>query len=208
MMTAMKSLCVFCGSARGRDPRFVAAARELGGELGRRGVALVWGAGRVGLMGEVADAVLAAAGRIVGVIPDFLRTAEVCHPALKPSDLVVTEDLFERKRRLIELADAFAILPGGLGTLDELFEVVALAQLKRHAKPCGLLNVAGFFDPLLAHLRASVEAEFITARALAALRVHADVRALLDDLADRAKGASGPKGADGADPAEGAAAAE
>src|SRR5262247_1449212 len=145
---------VFCGSSSGVDPRHRDAAREFGRELAARGVALVWGAGRVGLMGEVADAALAGGGRLVGVIPGFLRTAELCHPAIKPYDLVVTDDLYERKRRMVELADAFAILPGGLGTLDELFEVVALAQLRRHDKPCALLNVAGFFDPLLAHLRA------------------------------------------------------
>jgi hypothetical protein len=183
----LQSLCVFCGSASGRDPRFVAAARELGGELGRRGITLVWGGGRVGLMGEVADAALAAGGRLVGVIPAFLRTAELCHPAIRPEDLVVTEDLFERKRRLIELADAFAVLPGGLGTLDELFEVVALAQLERHAKPCGLLNVAGFFDPLLAHLQATVAAGFVAGRHVAALRVHAGVKALLEELQELAR---------------------
>jgi uncharacterized protein (TIGR00730 family) len=183
----LRSLCVFCGAATGVDPRFVAAARQLGEELGRRGITLVWGAGRVGLMGEVADAALAAGGRLVGVIPGFLRTAELCHPAIRPYDLVVTEDLFERKRMLIDLADAFAILPGGLGTLDELFEVVALAQLKRHEKPCGLLDVAGFFDPLLAHLRGAVEKGFLDARHLAALRVHSEVPALLEDL-ERATG--------------------
>jgi uncharacterized protein (TIGR00730 family) len=178
----LHSLCVFCGSASGNDPRFVAAARELGRELGRRGIALVWGAGRVGLMGEVADAVLAAGGRLIGVIPGFLRTAELCHPAIRPEDLVVTDDLFERKRVMVERADAFAILPGGLGTLDELFEVIALAQLKRHAKPCGLLDVAGFFAPLRAHLAATVAAGFTEARHVDALRVHAEVATLLDDL--------------------------
>jgi uncharacterized protein (TIGR00730 family) len=181
----LRSLGVFCGAASGRDPCFAAAARRLGAELGRRGITLVWGAGRVGLMGEVADATLAAGGRLVGVIPGFLRTAELCHPAIRPGDLFVTEDLFERKRRMIERADAFAILPGGLGTLDELFEVVALAQLRRHEKPCALLNVAGFFDPLLAHLRATVAAGFVDGRHVAALRVHSGVEALLDDLTGR-----------------------
>jgi uncharacterized protein (TIGR00730 family) len=173
---------VFCGSSTGLDPRHRVAAREFGKELAVRGLALVWGAGRVGLMGEVADAALAAGGRLIGVIPGFLRTAELCHPAILPADLFVTEDLFERKRRMIELADAFAILPGGLGTLDELFEVVALAQLRRHEKPCALLNVGGFFDPLLAHLRASVAAGFVAEHHVAALRVHAEVGALLDGL--------------------------
>jgi len=173
---------VFCGSSYGVDPRHRAAARELGGALAERGIALVWGAGRVGLMGEVADAVLAGGGRLVGVIPGFLRTAELCHPAIRPYDLVVTDDLFERKRRMVELSDAFAILPGGLGTLDELFEVVALAQLRRHEKPCALLDVGGFFEPLLAHLRASVAAGFVAERHVAALRVHSEVGALLDEL--------------------------
>ena len=178
----IRSVGVFCGSALGVDPRPRAAARELGAALAARGLALVWGAGRVGLMGEVADAALAGGGRLIGVIPGFLRTAELCHPAILPADLFVTEDLFERKRRMVELADAFAILPGGLGTLDELFEVIALAQLRRHDKPCALLNVGGFFDPLLAHLRASVAAGFVAERHVSALRVHAEVGALLDGL--------------------------
>lgn len=178
----IRAIGVFCGSALGVDPRHRAAAREFGKELAARGLALVWGAGRVGLMGEVADAVLAGGGRLIGVIPAFLRTAELCHPAIRPADLFVTEDLFERKRRMIELADAFAILPGGLGTLDELFEVVALRQLGRHHKPCALLDVAGFFDPLLAHLRASVAAGFVAEAHVDALHVHSEVGALLDDL--------------------------
>jgi len=178
----IRSVGVFCGSALGVDPRPRAAARELGAALAARGLALVWGAGRVGLMGEVADAALAGGGRLIGVIPGFLRTEELCHPAILPADLFVTDDLYERKRRMIELADAFAILPGGLGTLDELFEVIALAQLRRHDKPCALLNVGGFFDPLLAHLRASVAAGFVAEHHVAALRVHSEVGALLDGL--------------------------
>lgn len=179
------SVTVFCGSRRGRDPRHAAAARELGGELARRGITLVWGAGRVGLMGEVADAALAAGGRVRGVIPGFLRTEELLHPQLPPADLVVTSTLFERKRLLIEAADAFVVLPGGLGTLDELFEVITLQQLGQlqEPAPCGLLNVAGYFEGQLAQLERAVAEGFCDRRHVDALRVETSVVALLDRLA-------------------------
>ncbi|MSR47036.1 MAG: TIGR00730 family Rossman fold protein [Planctomycetes bacterium] len=185
-----RAVTVFCGSRHGHDPRYAAAARELGVALVRRGITLVWGAGRVGLMGEVADAVLAAGGHVRGVIPDFLRTEELLHPGIAPGDLAVTETLFERKRLLIESADAFVVLPGGLGTLDELFEVVTLRQLRRPAGPCGLLNVAGYFDPLLAQLERSVSEGFVDRAHVDALLVEADGERLLAALEARAAAGS------------------
>lgn len=180
----LAAVTVFCGSRHGNDARFAAAARELGTALARRSIRLVWGAGRVGLMGEVADALLAAGGSAHGVIPGFLRTEELVHPRLGPAELSITADLFERKRLLVAHADAFVVLPGGLGTLDELFEVLTLRQLARGCGPCGMLNVAGYFDPLLAHLRRSVEAGFVDAVHVDALRVADAVEPLLDTLAD------------------------
>jgi uncharacterized protein (TIGR00730 family) len=184
----VRALAAFCGSSPGRDPRHRAAAHALGGELARRGIALVYGGGRVGLMGELADAVFAAGGRVIGVIPAFLQGAELLHPRLAPPDLFVTGTLFKRKEIMIEQADAFVTLPGGLGTLDELFEVLTLAQLGRHRKPCALLNVGGFFDPLLAQLRRAVEEEFLAARHAELLLVGEEPGALLDLLAARTAG--------------------
>jgi uncharacterized protein (TIGR00730 family) len=180
----IRTVTVFCGSRCGHDPRHAMAARELGVELARRGMKLHWGAGRVGLMGVVADAVLAAGGSVSGVIPEFLRTEELLHPRLGPGDLAVTESLFERKRLLVEPADAFVVLPGGLGTLDELLEVLTLRQLHRLPRhpPCGMLNVAGYFDPLLAQFERAVEAGFCDRAHVEALRVGRDAASLLDQL--------------------------
>lgn len=184
----LDAVTLFCGARCGRDPAYAEAARAFGREVARRGIALWFGAGRIGLMGEAADAALAAGGRVVGVIPEFLKSEEVVHPRLAGDDLVVTRTLFERKRRLIEPARAFVVLPGGLGTLDELFEVVTLRQLKEIEAPCGLLDVRGFFQPLLAHLRRSVEEGFLDAAHLEALLVADDAATLLDRLDARAAG--------------------
>jgi uncharacterized protein (TIGR00730 family) len=179
----LRAVTVFCGSSVGHDPRHREAARELGAELVRRDLTLVYGGGRVGLMGELADAVFAAGGHVVGVIPGFLGTKELLHPRIAAADLVVTETLFERKDVLIARGDAFVVLPGGLGTLDELFEVVTLAQLRRHGKPCGLLDVGGFFESLLEHLRRAVDAGFVEPRHVALLEVEREPALLLDRLA-------------------------
>lgn len=181
----LRAVAVFCGSSLGRDDGPRAAARALGDELLRRDLTLVYGGGRVGLMGLLADRVLHGGGRVVGVIPSFLQTREVAHPDLHPPDLVVTDTLFARKEVLIERADAFVALPGGLGTLDELFEVVTLAQLGRHAKPCGLLDVDGYFAPLLAQLRVMAERGFLSPGHAGLLRVHGDPAELLDELERR-----------------------
>jgi len=158
---ALRRVCVFCGSSPGRDPRHVEAARELGTELARRGIELVTGGGGTGMMGAVADAVLAAGGRVQGVIPRLLVQREVAHRALTRLHLVDT--MHERKALMAELSDAFVALPGGLGTLDELFEALTWAQLGIHTKPIGVLDVAGYFGPLRALIEHAIEGGFIPA---------------------------------------------
>jgi len=146
----MTSVCVFCGSAVGANPAFAAAAHETGTELARRGLTLVYGGGRVGLMGAVATAALGAGGTVVGVIPRALSAKEIAFDEV--TELIVVESMHARKALMADRADAFVALPGGFGTLDELFEILTWAQLRIHARPVGLLNVAGFFTPLLAWL--------------------------------------------------------
>jgi len=174
-------LCVFCGSSSGRNPAFTAAAEELGCELARRGLGLVYGGGNVGLMGVVADAVLDAGGEAIGVIPEALMAREVGHLGL--TKLHIVRSMHERKALMAELADGFVALPGGFGTFEEFFEVVTWAQLGFHAKPCALLNVTGFFDPLLRLLDGAVTDGFIQPAARQSVMVECTVPALLDRLA-------------------------
>ncbi|MBE9008684.1 TIGR00730 family Rossman fold protein [Pseudanabaenaceae cyanobacterium LEGE 13415] len=143
----MRSVCVFCGSSMGRNPEYEKAAIELGTAIANRGMALVYGGGNVGLMGVVADAALSAGGEVFGVIPEFLVSKELAHRGL--TRLETVETMHDRKARMVELADAFIALPGGYGTLEEFCEVLTWAQLGLHQKPHGLLNIAGYYDPLL-----------------------------------------------------------
>lgn len=146
-MARRPALCVFCGSSHGRDPEYTKAARRFGALMAQHGFDLVFGGGGVGLMGELAVAVHQGGGKVTGIIPDFLRHVE---PPLKiANELVITKTMGERKRRMFEAADAFVVLPGGLGTLDELAEAFTGAQLRLHAKPIVLVNVNGYFDPFL-----------------------------------------------------------
>lgn len=174
----MARICVFTGSSLGDDPAFAAGARALGAALPHRGHGLVYGGGRVGLMGVLAQAVLDGGGEVTGVIPRFMESKEVAHTGLTRLEWV--DSMHARKARMAELADAFVALPGGWGTLDELFEILTWAQLGLHAKPVALLNLCGFFDPLLAHLRAAVQAGFVRTAHLDLLRVAADPAALLE----------------------------
>ncbi len=176
----MPRLCVFCGSRTGDAPRYADAARQLGAALSRRGVGLVFGAGHVGLMGVLADAVLACGGEAIGVIPQSLVDAELAHDRLTRLEIVGT--MHERKARMADLADAFLALPGGYGTLEELFEVVTWKQLRLHAKPIGLWNVAGFFDPLLAWVERAIADDFVRPANRDLLIVGDDVEAVLDLL--------------------------
>ena len=155
----MKRVCVFCGSASGRDPRYRESAEELGRLLAARELELVFGGGSVGLMGVVADEVLARGGRVTGVIPEALMAREVGHRQVQ--DLRVVPDMHARKALMAELADAFVSLPGGYGTLEELFEVATWAQLGLHVKPLGLLNVAGFYDDLVRQLDRAIAEGFV-----------------------------------------------
>lgn len=155
----LESLCLFCGSNRGGRPEYADAALQLGTTLAEQGLTLVYGAGKIGLMGVAADAALAAGGRVVGFIPEFLQAKEVAHLGL--DEIHITETMHQRKALMAERADGFIALPGGLGTFDELFEILTWGQLSVHSKPVGLLNVAGFFDPLLAMVRHAVQEGFM-----------------------------------------------
>ena len=155
----MKRLCVFAGSSAGRDSIYAEAAESLGREILAHGCELVYGGASVGLMTRLADTVLAGGGRVIGVMPEALVAKEVAHRGL--SDLRVTNSMHERKAQMAELSDAFVALPGGLGTLDEFFEMLTWTQLGLHGKPCGLLNTAGFYDLLLQFLDHCVAERFV-----------------------------------------------
>lgn len=176
----IKRICVYCGSNSGSLPAYADAARKLGTLLARRGIELVYGGGRVGLMGVIADAVLAADGRVIGVIPEALVAREVAH--LKLKDLRVVGSMHERKALMVDLADAFIAMPGGFGTLEEFSEVLTWAQLGLHRKPHGLLNVEGFYDSLLSFFDHAVAANFIRPTHRALVIAENDPERLLDAL--------------------------
>jgi uncharacterized protein (TIGR00730 family) len=181
---SLSTLCVFCGSSPGARPEYRDAATALGAILAARRVRLVYGGGHVGLMGIVADAVLAGGGDVVGVITDGLQAREIGHTGLP--DLRVVGTMHERKALMASIADAFVALPGGAGTLDEFFEAWTWTQLGIHRKPVGLLNVAGYFDPLLAFLDRAVADRFIREEHAAAVVVDDQIGRLLDRLAGAA----------------------
>lgn len=158
-MTAIRNICVYCGSGTGTDPRFVQAAHAFGAILAEHKIRLIYGGGSVGLMGAVAAAVLAKGGEATGIIPDFLAGKE--RPLVDVQELVVTRDMHERKRIMFERSDAFVALPGGIGTLEELIEQLTWAQLGRHKKPILIANIGGFWDPLRALLDHMKELAFI-----------------------------------------------
>ena len=158
----MNRLAVYCGCSSGDSSLFKLAATELGALIASQGMALVYGGARIGLMGSVADAALASGGEVIGVIPDALTLDEVVHTGL--THLEVVGSMHERKARMLELADGVVAMPGGFGTLDELFEALTWAQLRFHAKPIGMLNLNGYFDPLLSFLDQSVSMGFLSER--------------------------------------------
>lgn len=174
----LSRVCVYCGANRGRDPAYAAAAQAMGRALAKRGIGLVTGGGRVGLMGVVADAALEAGGSVTGIIPEALMKKELAHRGL--TDLIVTASMHERKSRMAELSDGFVALPGGLGTYEELFEIWTWAQLGWHRKPCGVLNAAGFYDKLVAFLDGATDAEFLKTEHRAMLVVEREPDRLID----------------------------
>lgn len=179
-MTHFTNIAVFCGANPGRRPEYEAVAIALGAELGRRGLGLVYGGGSVGMMGALARSARDHGSQVIGVIPGPLMTRELMGD--KVGDLIVVETMHERKAQMVALADAFVALPGGFGTLDELFEVITWGQLGIHAKPVGLLNVAGFFDPLLVWIDHAVDEGFVRPHHRDLVVVEAEIAALFDRL--------------------------
>lgn len=179
-MTRLASLAVFCGSSAGAQPEYRAAARALGANLAARGIGVVYGGASIGLMGAVADAALEAGGEVVGVLPRHLAAKEISHAGLTRLELVDT--MHERKARMAELADAFVAMPGGLGTYEELFEIWTWGQLGLHRKPLGLLDVAGYYAPLVRLVDGMVEQGFVRAAHRAMLQVAQDADGLVEQL--------------------------
>jgi hypothetical protein len=179
-MNATSRICVFCGSSVGTRPEYARAAEQLAHEMARRGIGLVFGGGNVGLMGVVADAMLAAGGHAIGVIPHALVAREIAHRSLP--DLRVVNSMHERKAMMAGLADAFIAMPGGFGTFEEFCEVVTWTQLGVHAKSCGLLNIGGFYDPLIELFDRAVAEGFIKTANRRIVVARADPGALLDEL--------------------------
>jgi uncharacterized protein (TIGR00730 family) len=175
-----KWVCVFCASAEGASPEYLRQARLLGRRIAERGYGLVYGGATVGTMGAVADAALAAAGEVMGVIPDLLMARELGHQGL--TELHVVGTMHERKALLAERADAFVALPGGFGTLDEFLEILTWAQLRIHSKPCVLVNVNGYYDGLLAFFDTAVEQGFLKAGNRALVQVAGDVEQALAEV--------------------------
>jgi uncharacterized protein (TIGR00730 family) len=176
----MQRLCIFCGSSIGNQPVYADAARRFGEALAARRLGLVFGGGHIGMMGALADAALRAGGEVIGVIPQALVDRELAHRGL--TQLHVVGTMHQRKALMADLADGFAALPGGFGTADELFEILTWAQLGLHPKPIGLLNVAGFFDPLLAWIEHTVRAAFLRPEHRGLLVEASDPEELLDQL--------------------------
>lgn len=193
-MTPSFSVCVYCGSRAGLDSRFAEVAREIGLWIGAHGGQLVYGGGRNGLMGVVADAALAAGGRVTGIIPKSMVEKEWGHTGC--SELLVVDTMHERKRLMAERADAFVALPGGIGTLEEFFEAWTWRQLGYHNKPVGLLNVGGYYDGLLTFLQTSVAQDFMAPWQMDLIRTSSSVPELLAELVQNAGMAPAPRLAD------------
>lgn len=181
MFMSIQNVCVYCGSNAGRQPIYTEVAQQLGRALAERGIGLVYGGASVGIMGVVADAVMAAGGRVTGIIPDALMKKELAHLSL--SELVVVDSMHQRKTLMAERADGFIAMPGGVGTLEEIFETWTWAQLGFHKKPVGLLNVAGYYDQLAGFLDHTVAESFMQPQHRAMLAIESDPVRLLDRFA-------------------------
>jgi uncharacterized protein (TIGR00730 family) len=180
-MKSLKRLAVYCGSATPTDPQYIETARLVGASLAKWGITIVYGGGRLGLMGAIADSALAEGGEVIGVIPEALVGAEVAHRGL--SELHVVPDMHARKALFTTLSDGFVTLPGGVGTMDELWEAISWAQLGYHEKPVGLLNVAGYYDGLIAFNRTMIETGFIRSQHAGIMIHDDDLGRLLDRMA-------------------------
>ncbi len=180
MNPPMQRICVFCGSSSGARPEYAAQAEALGEAIVRHGWSLVYGGGKVGLMGIIADAVLACGGEVIGVIPEALMRKEVGHTGL--TELRVVHSMHERKAIMADLADAFIAMPGGIGTFEEFFEVTTWAQLGIHSKPCGVLNVKGYFDPMLDLIDHAVAERFLKPQHAGLIRASDSIEDLLTQL--------------------------
>lgn len=179
-MNSLTHICVFCGSSDGNDTNINAAALELGKSLADRGTTLVYGAAKIGIMGDIAKAVLDNGGNVVGIIPEFLKKKEVVHLGL--TELITTTSMHDRKLKMQEISDGFIALPGGIGTLEELFEILTWLQLGLHSKPIGLLNVNGFYDDLLQLLEHMVRKGFVTMQSYELLLVASSVADLWEKM--------------------------
>jgi uncharacterized protein (TIGR00730 family) len=178
--STVKSVCVFCGASVGNDPAYRAAANELGERMAASGTRLVFGAGHIGMMGTVADAVLAGGGEAIGVIPEFLRDRELAHTGL--TELHVVDSMHTRKRMMFDLSDAFIVLPGGLGTLEEMFEMITWRQLGRHEKPIVLISTKDYWAPFQAMIDRVVESDFAHGAAETYFSIAADPAAAMQIL--------------------------
>jgi uncharacterized protein (TIGR00730 family) len=174
----MKRICVYCGSNPGADPAFCEAGRALGGLLAERGLGLVYGGASVGVMGAVADGVLARGGAAIGVLPHFFATKEVAHDGL--DELIIVDSMHERKALMAELSDGFIALPGGWGTIEEIFEMLTWAQLGHHQKPCGLLNVNSYYNELFVFLEKAIQQRFVKEAYRPMMMMDASPERLLD----------------------------
>ncbi|SEM11907.1 hypothetical protein SAMN04487910_4163 [Aquimarina amphilecti] len=179
-MNNLTSICVFCGSSEGNDTQVVQQALQLGQKLAQQNIALVYGAAKIGIMGKVAEGAIANKGKVVGVIPDFLKLKEVVHLGL--TELITTDNMHERKMKMHKLSDGFITLPGGFGTLEELFEIITWSQLGLHQKPIGLLNINGFYDHLLQMLENMVRSGFLKQDNYELLIVEDDIDRLLQKM--------------------------
>ncbi|CAH2715128.1 Putative cytokinin riboside 5'-monophosphate phosphoribohydrolase [Neobacillus rhizosphaerae] len=174
----MKKLAVFCGSSNGASDVYIEGAKNLGKELAKRDIALVYGGASVGIMGAVADSVLDEGGHVIGVMPSFLDNREIAHKNL--SELIIVDSMHERKAKMADLADGFIALPGGPGTLEEFFEIFTWAQLGLHHKPCGLLNINHYYDPLIALFNHMTEEQFLHEKYRTLALVDNDPKGILD----------------------------
>ena len=178
----MKNISVFCGSSEGNDKDIISTAFELGKTLAERQITLVYGAAKIGIMGKVAQGIIDNGGKIVGVIPTFLKTKEIVHTEL--TELIITENMHDRKVIMYEKSDGFIIVPGGFGTMDEFFEITTWGQLGLHTKPIGILNINGYYDPLLEQCKVMVKRGFLKQENLDAVVVDDTIDGLLNKMND------------------------